>query len=292
MCILHLSFSQDISKCWNLTIYDDDFSPEHPKPTWTYYGLKTGADTLIGEVSYKKLYKSNDSLFSVASIIGGIREDSNRIYLSKSVYSPDEILLYDFNMDTGDTLIVNRLIRIEHHSYYSLSAKVDSINTIELNGESKKRLYLTYNCIDGPGEIENDIWVEGIGSIFRGLLNPSCKCLTGCYSRSYLTCYSENDLLIWRDSTFEDCYVYSHGIADNIKQADHNNLISMRSEGNMVQVKSSIPILSVKAMNLGGSILFENNHLNSNYYEFTLKDQWHGLMIVIVNNRHTYKLFY
>ena len=71
---------------WNLTIYDEDFSPEHPNPTWTYYGLKTGADTLIGELSYKKLYKSNDSLFSVVSIIGGIREDSSRIYLSKSRY--------------------------------------------------------------------------------------------------------------------------------------------------------------------------------------------------------------
>ena len=292
MCILHISFSQDISKSWNLTIYDDDFSPEHPNPTWTYYGLKTGADTLIGEVSYKKLYKSTDSLFSIVSIIGGIREDSNRIYLSKSVYSPNEILLYDFNIDIGDTIIVNRLIRIENPSYYSISAAVDSVNTIVLNGETKKRLYITYKCNSDSDNNENDIWVEGIGSVFRGLLNPSCTCLTGCYSRTFLTCYSENDLLIWRDSTFDGCYIESNGIAENIKNVDLDNLISVYSEGKIVQVKSNNPILSVKALNLSGCILFENTYLNTNYFEFNVKDRASGILIVIVNNRYAYKVFY
>ena len=38
--ICHLSFSQLITQEWNMTKYDESFSPEHLHPTWDYYGLK------------------------------------------------------------------------------------------------------------------------------------------------------------------------------------------------------------------------------------------------------------
>ncbi len=217
------SFSQDIVKTWNITYNDEGFTPEHPLPTWTYYGLKTEVDTSINAVTYMKLIISSDSLFSQISTIGGIREESGKIYLSKSKYTSEEVLLYDFSISANDSVIVHRLFQINHFSSYATKVKVDSVNTLDLNGEIRKRLYVGYQCIGYPDYDDKDIWVEGIGSLTNGLLNESCRCITGCYTNSYLTCYFEDDILKWRDSNFSRCVIDSSGIVNTMHENDQNH---------------------------------------------------------------------
>ncbi len=167
-----------------MTKYDESFSPEHLHPTWDYYGLKIYQDTLIDNISYRKLFLSTDTLCSDVSFIGGIREDSGWIYLGNSYYHTKEVLLYDFNLDNGDTLTIHRITNINSPTITSLIAKIDSVNRINIGGHTKKRLYIKYEC-DPSGHTEKDIWIEGIGSIKNGFLNESCNCLTGCYSKTY-----------------------------------------------------------------------------------------------------------
>jgi len=205
-----------------MTLYDEDFTPEHPLPSWTYYGLRTEADTSIDAITYRKLIMSNDSLFSEISTIGGIREDSNRVYLSKSRYTSEEVLLYDFNLDANDTANVHRLLHINNYSSYPIKVKVDSVNTIDLNDEIRKRLFVGYQCIGHPDYDIKDVWVEGIGSLNNGLLNESCQCGTGCYTKSYLTCYFEDDELKWSSSNFSRCVIDSSGIENYIHENGHN----------------------------------------------------------------------
>jgi hypothetical protein len=246
------SFSQEINRKWNMTKYDESFTPEHPHPTWTYYGLKTGKDTLIDNKSYQKLLKSTDTLFSDASFIGGIREDSNRFYLSKSFYFNDEVILYDFNLKKDDTLRIYQTIDINSPTLQSIKAKADSVNTIIINGLPKKRLYIEYEC-DLSGQTEKDIWIEGIGSIENGFLNESCTCLVGCYSSSFLTCYYENNALAWRDSTFDNCYIDSTDVSNRIKVFEkQEKLINVSKLHKKIQIDSDIPVISVKAMDISG----------------------------------------
>jgi len=218
------SNSQDIVKTWNLTYYDEDFSPEHPFPTWTYYSLKTDADTSINSISYRKLLKSNDSLFSEISIIGGIREELGRIYLSKSRYSPREVLLYDFNLNVSDTTEIYRLLHIDKFSGYYITAIVDSVNSIYLKGDQRKQLFIEYQCIGYPEQKVKDIWIEGIGSVNNGFLNESCMCYIGCYTKSYLTCFFENNILYWTNSDFDRCVIDSSGTVNIINELDQNPL--------------------------------------------------------------------
>jgi hypothetical protein len=205
-----------------MTYYDEYFSPEHSFTTWTYYGLKTEADTSIDAITYRKLIKSSDSLFIEISTIGGIREDSNRIYLSKSKYTSEEVLLYDFNLNANDTSIVQRLVHINNFSSYPTKVKVDSVNNLNLNGENRKRLFVGYQCIGYPEYNSKDVWVEGIGSLSYGLLNESCRCFTGCYTEAYLTCYFEDDNLIWSNSNFSRCVIDSSGNVNYINEIDPN----------------------------------------------------------------------
>lgn len=269
-------------------MYDDSFSPEHTTPTWTYYGLKTGADTLINEKSYKKLYRTNDSLFLESSIIGGIREDSNRIYLSESLYSLDEVLLYDFNLDSSDSIQVYRLLSIDHYSIDSYMAIVDSISTISIDGYPRKQLFIEYHCSTSPEYSEKDIWVEGIGSIMSGLLNESCRCGTGCYTQSYLTCYSENSTLIWRDSTFNSCYIDSSTVM-NAQQEITNREVSISAIDKRIQIQSEHPISSVRIVNVLGQTIFRNEDMFTEFFELDLRSHKNGIYIVIVNNRDIQK---
>lgn len=201
-----------------MTYYDEDFTPEHPLPTWTYYGLKTEEDTSIEAIIYRKLIKSSDSLFTEISTIGGIREDSNRVFLSKSKYTSEEVLLYDFSLNANDTVIVHRLVNIRNFSSYPTMVKVDSVSTIVLYGENRKRLFVEYQCIGYPDDVSKDVWVEGIGSLTNGLLNETCHCFTGCYTESYLTCYFEDDNLKWSNSDFNRCVIDSSGMVNSLHE--------------------------------------------------------------------------
>lgn len=284
-----ISYSQDTVKCWNISVYDDDFSPEHMNPTWTYYGLKTGGDTLISEISYKKLYISHDSLFRETFGIVGIREDSKRIYLSKSRYSLEEVLLYDFSLDTGDSITVYRLIGIENYSIHPAKAIVDSISTIIIDGDIRKQLFIEYQCVGYPEYIEKDIWVEGIGSLDFGLLNESCRCLTGCYTSSFLTCYSENSTTIWRNPLFNSCYIDSSATLNIEPEIILENAISITVINKRIQIHSEDPISSLRVINMQGQTIFIQNDILVNLYEFDLQDQENGLYVIIVNNRYIQK---
>lgn len=274
-----------------MTKYDESFSPEHPHPTWDYYGLKIYQDTLIDNLSYRKLLLSTDTLFSNVSFLGGIREDSSRIYLGNSYYHTKEVLLYDFNLDNGDTLTIHRIININSPTITSVKAKIDSVNRINIGGHTKKRLYIEYEC-DLSGYTENDIWIEDIGSIKNGFLNESCNCLTGCYSKTYLTCYFEDNILVWRDSTFDNCYIDSTEISNNNNDFEEQvKFINVSRIDQNIQIYSDIPVLSVKALDISGHYLYERNDLDTFHYEFSLRDQSSGLVIIIINNRYSYKIF-
>jgi len=103
----------------------------------------SGEDTLINTMTYKKLYLFYDTVFnkSYAFFIGGIREDINKkvFYLGATVHwlklsyaeiinnggnEGDEVLLYDYSLDEGDTLSYGSL------TLYDEFLVVSNIDTI------------------------------------------------------------------------------------------------------------------------------------------------------------------
>jgi len=204
LCISGFLFAGEVEKSWYIAVQDFFVGPTHLYPTWEEaYCLKTSGDTIIEGKSYRKLLKL-ESMEDEGAYFGTLRMDSNKIYLRDN---KNEWLYYDFNLEVDDS------IRIFQGEYpdpeWSTLTVVDSVSHTEVNGATLKEMHVKYLKI-GEYDIyppEEDIWIEGIGSIKNGLLNNSCRGSTGCYKVSYLTCYHEDDVLIWDNPKFSLCWI-------------------------------------------------------------------------------------
>lgn len=131
--------------------------------------------------------------------IGGLREDT----LTKKVYYYDyyqEVILYDFTLNIGDTIYYGRQYGNPESVYYKV---VDSIGSINLNDGMRKIWYLTTSMYN-----MKDIWIEGIGSVFRyGLLNPLQPDIPTDASSTYFGCFKYGNVFYFnRQATnSEDC---------------------------------------------------------------------------------------
>jgi hypothetical protein len=133
----------------------DPFSTES---CWLRY-YKFDGDTLINSNSYKKVYSTDDCIFNTTpnyycDKFLYYREDTaNKVYYYENGME-DEILLYDFSLSIGDSIY---LAELQGNPVYAF---VDSIDSLLVHDEYRKRLFF---------DRDEDIWVEGIGSLKNAL---------------------------------------------------------------------------------------------------------------------------
>jgi hypothetical protein len=149
------------------------------------YQYKMLGDTLINSTLYLKIYKQNDSLANSvnAFYFGALREQAKKIYF-RSKENDNEIRLYDFSKNVGDT--INNLYSAFNLFYPipSESAVITGIDSILLNGNYRKVFHL-------DAEYDDYIWIEGIGCT-NGLFNPIIPATT-CMCAWHLICYHQNN---------------------------------------------------------------------------------------------------
>lgn len=150
--------------------------------------IKFDGDTVINTKNYIKILESDNDEQFVWQTIGYIREENKRVLTYHDV-SSKEILLYDFNMQVGDSILIEQIGYIE----------VDSIVTKTISDEERKCFYLSPTNEFG-GQV---IWVEGIGALAGVLHNSGNILLTG--GNSSLLCYTENDVLIYSNPNYNTC---------------------------------------------------------------------------------------
>jgi hypothetical protein len=122
------------------------------------YFTKFFGDTVIDEIHYLKVLRSDDPQMQKWIFEGFIREDNNQKVYYRDTIAKRECLLYDFGCKVGDTLQLNCVC-------YETGYKVDSIQTVLVNNIPRKYFYLTYLKNE-----TNEVWIEGIGSNM-GILN-------------------------------------------------------------------------------------------------------------------------
>jgi hypothetical protein len=177
-----------------------------PPPILERFAL-SGEDTIINTLTYKKLYIFYDTVFnpSHATCIGGIREDEQRrIYyageeiheLKPSYHTSNELLLYNFSLNIGDTLR-NANITFVDEAFYVVS----DIDTV-LIGNTLRKMY----CFCNTGEDCSNYcakWIEGIGFL-KGLLFTSGATPTNGLSND-LICFKHNDEILYFNENFTEC---------------------------------------------------------------------------------------
>lgn len=182
-------------------------------------------DTAINDISYSKLFYLDDADNNINNgiYLGGIREDLTKkvyfngklpdFYLGQCEVYPvnTDILLYDFNVNIGDTLFKNRNT--------CEVATINSIDSVIHNDSYRKRYEIRV------GSTLNDYSIiEGIGSD-KGLLYPlyywfewSWELL--CFDDNFLTATSNNCFLTGiKQVKNNDFYVkiYPNPITENTK---------------------------------------------------------------------------
>jgi hypothetical protein len=191
-----LAFSQNFiseNKVWHVR---DQFWGD--VCTWIY---KIEGDTVINSVAYKKLWSTSDSTMANLWLDGFIREESDVVYY-KRIYYDAEGILYDFNLEAGDTTYI-----INEYCDEQMVVITD-IDTIEYYGVERKRWTLTSWW--GGGE---DYWLEGIGSICGPVHTLFSDCIFDVWFE--LLCFHENDTLFYILPGEDECFQTSIGIGEN-----------------------------------------------------------------------------
>ncbi len=173
-------------------------------------------DTIIGNVKYKAVYKTNDSLYlpRKAQFGCGIREDNGKWYFRFSGDSK-EIMYYDFGMKVGDSLIVD-YGPIMKAVYYVLK-----IDTVVMNGQSRKRFDIGFKSGNGFYLVTH--WMEGVGCD-DGLLPTSPFIgMTG-YE---LLCYHHNNDLVYMNPKYNSCSLTTNKVVSTLKDGDSWNIVNI-----------------------------------------------------------------
>lgn len=208
----------------------------------------TAADTVIGSYSYSKI----DYCGGIYK--GGLRDDGlGKIYFIPSD-SLNELLIYDFTVETGDTLMVYSSV---FGTYWGQSTYESVyVDSILINGTFRKRINNTSYLSS---------WIEGIGCT-QGLFREGWGNVSGNYAN--LECMSVIDTTIYPTTSLGSCSLTSS--IDEINESENFILYPNPSTG-LFQIKTQLETNSIEVFDVFGRRIFysERNQTEINISEFT-----------------------
>jgi len=251
----------------------------------TTFSFTLSNDTLIENVNYKKLMceifsaEKNNEIVSNIVYAAAIREDIDNQTVYVRFPNQDELLLYNFNPQIGDTIFVDERSDMEKIVRY-----VKEIDVYNINGYSGKKIsvcdttfIIEYNR---PGnyyytkkwETFTDEWYEGIGSLKNLLALNYNNDFAIFYDYASLDgtkllCFWNHDVLIYQDEWREECvYAYTVGIEDI--SDDKKIAIYQTPNNGELTIDSDLDISTIQIYNLSGNKITETTRKNINAANF------------------------
>ena len=180
---------------WNV-FYASTFTGEKMDTTLLQYSLQ--GDTTINSTVYRKVCRNiGTKAQPIYKGIGGIREQNKKIYYYGLSYAEQfgvpfnqELLLYDFNKQIGDTVWLDYW-RAEKQ--LRISYIITKIDSVKIGNDYRKRY--------------NDRIIEGIGDVLDGLfgiITPIPTCLD-CHQEWHFICFSQNGESVYKNPDYVDC---------------------------------------------------------------------------------------
>jgi hypothetical protein len=217
---------------------------------WTQskYVVEITGDTTIGSYTYKKMIHHGLNSFmapfpnpnincnpavSFSSPYAFIRQDNLKLYM-REIYEQNDTLLYDFDLQIGDTLPMS-------FNNSANNITVSSISALQVGTETRKVFHLNQGA-----PLQNDSLIEGIGHV-GGLIGPFNPFE---YSEE-LVCFALNTTIYYQNMGLTcDLNVGVVEIAPKFEIAIFPN----PTMGNLtIQTEHSSEIKSIEAINLLGN---------------------------------------
>lgn len=200
-------------------------------------------DSLHNSVPYKKLWISVDSL-ETSSLQGLLREQNNIVYFKQN--NQDEGILYDFNLDIGDTAeVINLFTDIT----YPVPIEVINKELVNVNGIDRIRWELEF---DGYPD-RHEYWLEGIGSL-NGPIHTAYWYYMTCPAWTLL-CYYNNEEIEYFNEIENTCYINSLNNSENL--IDKPIIINPNPvhTGKNLHIDSLLHITQIQLLNTQGKLL-------------------------------------
>lgn len=187
---------------------------------------------LVSKSEFDNDYKENRRIF---------REDNNKIFEGLDV-APGEALIYDFNLNVGDTVrvLAGSVMR------NMVCTKVDTV--IFLDGNIRKRQEML--CIDSGNKY---VWIEGFGE--KNLYREYCEEED---EAGYVSCYYYNKTLSYSNSTGNGCWPVG------TNELEQNSIrVSPNPTNGALKIESNLNIEKVKVYDLYGQFIKVEKMKNS-----------------------------
>lgn len=214
---------------------------------YTNFTYRVNDDTAINSLNYKIIkenYPDRDSNWNTSFYA---REENNKWYFRFPNNINEEKLLYDFNVNVGDTVSMYNFISKEYLYY----AEVQSIDSIQLsNGEKRKRIHFY---------LDHEVWVEGIGSIITHLDKP-CFYIYMVDIAFINLCAKQNDTILYSAYPDLNCYDTGAFTASLISiEKDNNVNIYPNPAKNDINLSSSFMIKDIEIYDIMGKRVYQTD---------------------------------
>lgn len=173
----------DSNAAWTETFW---IGPGYPYEGYFHTYDTTSPDTVYNGEVYQKLLTAYSNNFIVwgTGYGGAVRDNGLGQVHYWAPGEPDPLLLYDFDVQVGDTVE-------DVYSLWQQDVRVYSVDQITVNGTQRKRIGL--ECLDQPGFM-GAYWIQGIGGNGGLFRTTACPSVSG---SGALVCMTVNDTVQW-----------------------------------------------------------------------------------------------
>lgn len=231
-CIYNLSKARNwdllkSGKHWNVLLVS--YNPDMVHHDSTTYFVKFDRDTIINTLKYRHVFQAANAEFNNKTLNGFVREDSLVGLYFRSLEGK-EGLLYKYNLNLGDSVVIQNKSITWLDSVSYIVTKIDSIL---VDGKYKK----TYTMAEKHFEFMPETWVEGVGSSL-GIFG--CGYI-GTGGATRLLCCYDNEVLIYKNPEYQNCYYYSIKTAlITVNDSESGINVYLGTSSNDVFIKSPI----------------------------------------------------
>jgi len=273
----------DTNAAWN-TVGDNEITGGE----W-HFRYAVSGDTVINSMVYSKIYKMYDStiLHPNSTYFAAIRENDNKQVFCLISGFPESIL-YDFNLDIGDTIWYNiggglcyNDVDFWVESHYKMVMGIDSF--LLDNNTYRKSWTL-------EGALWEHTWLEGIGSInWYGLFNPLISAIALCGDSYQFACFKQNDIVLYLDNPFcEKCFCQLYTGIEKHKNYDRPliNIFPNPSKSKIIiQFNEPVPTKYLMVIyNATGNKMDERIIHNSQIFDLSVSHYASGLYTLQIFN--------
>lgn len=221
-------------------------------------------DTMVDGLRYEFVHHSifySDSTRFYRRFNEAIRKEGAKVfYKDLSRAESTEFLLYDYDLEVGESLIAGQLPDGSDYIVYT----VDSIGTIDINGEIKKKIYVRDHDFEFAA-LEDGYIIEDIGLVWQSR-HPFYFVGVGFDHTWMFSCYYKNEDLVFtnpEDFNFlDECpegrpfEICEPNITSTNEHVDSKNLSIFPNPANdIVNIATDFNEYRIRVYNISGQLI-------------------------------------